>query len=330
MKNPQLTFFCELDALALEILFADAAVIDDLVALKAGVSLGILDLSKQRAEVVQKLNVAGISVIAWILLPNSEGYWFNANNSAQAVARYAAFKTWTAENGLRWDGLGIDIEPDMREIQQIAEDRSKLPSLILGRLFDNERVHKAQAEYIALVGQMRADGYRVESYHIPFIVDERRAGATLLQRVTGLIDVPVDREVLMLYTSFMKSIGAGILWSYAPDAGIIGIGNTGGGVEIGGASKIPPLTWIDFKRDLLLAKQIGKDAHIFSLEGCVRQGFLTRLKAFDWNATVTAPVDAASQVNRYRQFLRMFLWATAHPALVIGGLLALGWLFRRR
>ncbi len=31
MKNPQLTFFCELDALALERLFADPSVIDDLV-----------------------------------------------------------------------------------------------------------------------------------------------------------------------------------------------------------------------------------------------------------------------------------------------------------
>jgi hypothetical protein len=330
MKNPQLTFFCELDALALETLYADASILNDLTALQAGVSLGILDLSQQRATVVQRLNAAGVPVIAWLLLPNSEGYWFNANNSAQAVARYAAFKTWTVENGLHWDGLGIDIEPDMREIQKIAEDRSKLPSLILGRLFDNERVHKAQAEYIALVGQMRADGYRVESYHIPFIVDERRAGATLLQRITGLIDVPVDREVLMLYTSFMKSIGAGILWSYAPDAGIIGIGNTGGGVEVAGANKIPPLTWVDFKRDLLLAKKIGKDAHIFSLEGCVQQGFLKRLKEFDWDAPVMPPTDDASQINRFRRFLRMILWASAHPALMIGGLLALGWLFRRR
>jgi len=330
MKNPQLTFFCELDALALEVLFTDPAVVDDLVALNAGVSLGILDLSQQRAAVVQKLNAADIPVIAWLLLPNSEGYWFNANNSAQAVARYAAFKIWTAENNLRWDGLGIDIEPDMREIQQIAEDRSKLPALILGRLFDNERVHKAQAEYIALVAQMRADGYRVESYHIPFIVDERRAGATLLQRITGLIDVPVDREVLMLYTSFAKSIGAGILWSYAPDAGIIGIGNTGGGVELAGADKIPPLTWADFSRDLLLAKQVKKDVHIFSLEGCVRQGFLTRLKEFNWNDSVTPPVELSSRVDNFRRFLRGFLWATAHPALVIGGLLVMGWLFRRR
>jgi hypothetical protein len=330
MKNPQLIFFCELDALALERLFADPSVIVDLVALNSGVSLGILDLSKQRAEVVQKLNAAGVPVIAWLLLPNSEGYWFNVNNSAQAVARYVAFKTWAAENELRWDGLGIDIEPDMREIQQIAEDRSKLPSLILGRLFDNERVRKAQAEYIALVAQMRADGYRVESYHIPFIVDERRAGATLLQRVTGLIDVPVDREVLMLYSSFIKSIGAGVLWSYAPDAGIIGIGNTGGGVEVGGADKIPPLTWADFKRDLLLAKQAGKDVHIFSLEGCVKQGFLTQLKEFDWNAPVTLPADLSARVDRFRQVLRIFLWATAHPALVIVGFLALRWLFKRR
>jgi hypothetical protein len=63
--KPRLTFFCELEADALEALFADSSVIGNLATLEASVSLGILDLSPGRAAVVRRLNEAGIPVIAW-------------------------------------------------------------------------------------------------------------------------------------------------------------------------------------------------------------------------------------------------------------------------
>lgn len=34
----------------------------------------------------------------------------------------------------------------------------------------------------------------------------------------GLVDLEVDREVLMLYTSFMPNFGPALLWSCAPEA----------------------------------------------------------------------------------------------------------------
>ena len=80
--KPRLTFFCELEADALETLFADSSVIDNLVTLEASVSLGILDLSPGRAAVVRRLNEAGIPVIAWQLLPKEQGYWFNLGNAS--------------------------------------------------------------------------------------------------------------------------------------------------------------------------------------------------------------------------------------------------------
>jgi hypothetical protein len=49
---PVLTFFCELEAQPLEALFTNPQVIPDLKGLNAGVSLGILDLSPERAGVV--------------------------------------------------------------------------------------------------------------------------------------------------------------------------------------------------------------------------------------------------------------------------------------
>ena len=59
----------------------------------------LVDLSPERAEVVRRLNAAGVPVIAWQLLPEEQGYWYNMSNAPSAAARYSAFRAWTAEHG---------------------------------------------------------------------------------------------------------------------------------------------------------------------------------------------------------------------------------------
>lgn len=341
MKTPTLTFFCELESGQLPELFSDDAVIDDLAALGAGVSLGLLDLSPERADVVRRLNRAGVPVTAWQLLPKEQGYWYNVNNAVQASARYQAFQTWTAEHGLQWAAIGIDIEPDRAEIERFAAQGwgSALPTL-LRRAFDDQRLAAAIADYTALVGQMRRDGYLVESYHLPFIVDERKAGSKLLQKVGGLLDVPTDREVLMLYTSFATAIfgpeiGPGMLWSYAPEAEAIAVGSTGGGVDTAGADHLPVLDWEGLARDLRLAARWTDQLYLFSLEGCVRQGFLKRLRETfadeaAWAGPLEPPLEAAQRATAVRRAIQAALWLTAHPWVVLAGLMIGLWLLRPR
>jgi len=320
MPQPRLTFACELEPALLQALFSDPAVVTDLLALHAGVSLGILDHSAERAEVVRCLNQAGIPLVAWLLLPKDEGYWFGLDNAPQAAGCYAAFKAWSAEQGLRWSGIGVDIETDYGQMQALMTGhRREVLSHMLGWLLDNERLRRAQLAYGALLAQMRADGYTVESYQFPFIVDERAAGSTLVQRIFGIVDVPADREVLMLYSSFLGSAGPAFLWSYAADAGGAGVGSTGGGVE----SALPVLDWDGLARDLRLAYRRAPEVFVFSLEGCVRQGFLVRLGTFDWDAPLVAP-EGVEQVNAWRRALRAGLWASAHPWAVLGAALILG------
>jgi len=85
MTFPKLTFFCELESEPLQTLFQNPEVIQDLSALNGTVSLGIRDLSAVRAEVVRRLNDAGIPVTAWLLLPKEQGYYFNIDNYPEAV-----------------------------------------------------------------------------------------------------------------------------------------------------------------------------------------------------------------------------------------------------
>ncbi|WP_224240077.1 hypothetical protein [Hyalangium gracile] len=300
MTPPRLTFFCELAAEPLQALFEEPAVLEHLVALKASVSLGLVDLAPERAGVVRRLHAAGIPVIAWQLLPTEQGYWFNLDNAPQAAARYAAFREWTAAHQLRWDGVGLDIEPDLHELRQLLSRRWRQLLVLLRRLRRGERLRQARDAYLALMARIREDGYRVDTYQLPLIVDERQAGSTLLQRLLGVVDLPADREVLMLYSSFVRPHGASLLESYAAQAGSVGVGSTGGGVELPGAGAAPPLSWEELSRDLLLARRRCADLHVFSLEGCVRQGFLPRLRTFDWSA----PPEPAKTKTRRMELMR--------------------------
>ncbi len=325
--QPELTFFCELETPALQSLFDDPALIETLQTMKASISLGLLDRSAGRAAVVRRLNEAGIPVTAWLLLPHSQGYWFNLGNVPQAIAAYDAFRAWTAEERLQWAAVGMDIEPDIREMAHLYHGGAgELVKTWLRRIFPAAYLRRAEMAYNLLADRIHRDGYRLESYQLPWIADERRAGSTLGRQITGLVQIPVDREVLMLYSSLM---GAGTIGGYGREAQGIGIGSTGGGVILGDGKPAPAMDWEMLERDLRLARQWTAALYIFSLEGCVEQGFLERLRNFDWDTPVEAPTRAIVKVKATRAVLQGVLWCSAHPWVLLAALL-LGVRFLRR
>lgn len=331
MPIPRLSFACELAPEPLQALLSQA-VIDSLAALRASVCLGILDLSAERAAAVRRLNDAGVPVVAWLLLPKDQGYWFNAANYGQALDRYEAFRSWTADQGLRWAGVGLDIEPDIRDLANLAQTRGRVLPRLLPRLFQVGQLRRARRAYRALVALIHADGYPVESYQFPLIADERRAGSTVLQRLAGVVDVAVDREVWMLYTSLLRPHGPGLLASYGPEAQVIGLGVTGGGVVEPGFKPPAPLTWDEFARDLRLAWLWCSDLFIFSLEGCVEQGFLERLQNFAWDLPVLLPEAGKTRIDAWRGTLQSSLWLAQRLPVFLAGLAAglLTWKILRR
>ena len=333
MPQPKLTFFTELDSEGLTALFSDSAMIKTLNSLDAAISLGILDLSDARAKVVKKLNKAGIPVIAWLLLPKDEGYWFNTGNYPQAAARYEHFLEWTGAHKLEWAGVGLDIEPNINDFIQLRDKKQahKVAATLFHRFRDRQQAKKAHQAYQSLVDRIRKDGYPVESYLIPLILEERRAQASVLERTAGLVDIQTDREVFMLYSSFLRPNGDAVLWSYAPESDSVGVGNTGGGVDLEGVIDIPPLTWDEFSRDLRLCVARQKPVHIFCLEGCVAQGFLPRLVDFDWDEPITPP-GGTTKVRAVRTAMTTGLWLLERPWVILlslATLIGLGFLFHQ-
>jgi hypothetical protein len=156
---------------------------------------------------------------------------------------------------------------------------------------------------------MRAESWRVESYQFPSIADDRQAGSRLLQRAFGMMDLAVDREVWMLYSSILPPRGPGWLCSYGPQAQAIAVGSTGGGID-----SLPKLGWDELRRDLLLARRWVENVYVFSLEGCVEQRLLPRIASIDWTQAdaIPIPITEHRRIDRLRWALRIALRASAH------------------
>jgi hypothetical protein len=91
---------------------------------------------------------------------------------------------------------------------------------------------------------------------------------------------------------------------------------------------MPSLSWPELARDLRLARHFCDQILIHSLEGCVWQGFLHRLRSFEW-ADVEGPPDGARAAAALRRTLRAALWASAHPEPLLGITAASAWLIWR-
>lgn len=311
----KLTFFCELSSDKLIKLFSNQQLYTQLIKLQATISLGILDFSDARAKIVQQLNEHNIPVIAWQLLSKEEGYWYNMDNASQAAMNYGQFLAWSNKHNLRWDGIGVDIEPDISEIHKLLSNKLRIIPAIFKRIYKTKCFDDACKEYHSLVSRMQNDGYKVDSYEFLFMDDDRKAGSCILGRILGVTDVPTDRRVLMLYSSFFRPYGAAVLCNYACGADSVAVGITGGGVEFPGINSAP-LNWHEFSRDLRLARHSCEDIHVFSLEGCVEQNFMEGLISFDWNLAVKQPQPMTFMLKIARFFSQLVLWLTAHPFLI--------------
>jgi hypothetical protein len=326
--RPQLIFACDRQTKELASLFTPE-LISDLRELNAGVALSTEDLTTERAQVVRQLNAAGIPMTAWIALPKEQGYYVNASNAPQTAARFAEFDKWTTDNGLRWAAVGLDIEPTLNEYGALLTHKGQLISLALRRALDSGRVRRAQETYAALIRRMQSRGYKVQTYQLAFIVDERNAHTTLLERLFGLVDVRGDQEVLMLYTSFIHEIGAATIWRYGPAAQTIAVGSTAPSGDPVMDAKKPPLNRDEFSRDLIVAHHFSPVIGVYSLEGCVRQGFMPKLKAMDWTQAVVIPAESLKKSAQSSKGIHAILWLGSHLLYFIAAFLLLAiWLVR--
>lgn len=319
-QSPRLSFFNEQEGRDLKTLFADTTLIPTLRELGAEIRMGMLDLSPERAGVLHALNEAEIPVVAWLLLPKEQGYWFHSGNASQAFARYHEIRDWAKSEGIAFAGIGIDLELDMNDIELFKNNKLKLFGKVLARLYARDQFLNAQEEYRKLIQTVRDDGYPIESYYVPFIRYETERGRTALQQATGFMDLETDKDIPMLYTSFMGN-PYGTLKVLAIDEGLkhIAIGSTGGGFD----PTLPSMSWDALAYDLRVAAQTAEEIHIFCLEATVEKGFLPRLIDFDFAAPAEEyPKEVAAVESQVKTVMRISA-ILSHPTLTLGGLFLL-------
>jgi hypothetical protein len=321
MSKPVLTFFCELESEPLSELFTGSKLTNTLTKLDANISLGLLDLSAERAEVVKKLNRAKIPVTAWLLLDKDQGYWTSLDTIEETAIQYNIFKAWKSKYKLEFAAIGLDIEPRLNTVSALSKNVWNQVFNLVGRFFSNRQYFENLALARALIQTIRADGFAVETYQFPTVVDERTANSNVLAKTLGIPVLSADREVLMLYSSFFAKYDDSILWSYARQCQAMGVGSTGGGVEIEGVPPLKTLRWIDLKRDLLLASKAVDNIYIFSLEGCVANNYMDRLLGLDWSTEVIPPERSAMGISLVRKVGQGVLWTLSHPIEVALGII---------
>lgn len=308
--KPHISFICELQDKEFNELFADSAFINELVEMEVSLRIGLHDFSQGRTSTIQRLNKAGIPVVAWLLLPEEDGYWFNMHNGEKAERRYTDFRKWTDENHLKWAGIGIDLEPDFQDAKLAISHPWKLAWKVYKRLYDNKSLSKGKELYQNLIRTMKNDGFRVESYIIPFIYEERAKNTSSIQKIMGIVDLKTDIEIPMLYTSAMDN--PGIIPSYYQDKMPVALGSTGGGVKIEGI-ELAALSWDKLERDLLIASKLTDEILIFCLESSVQKGYLTRIRDLDFNQKAPDITAETQKQKKTNSAIRLIIVILDHP-----------------
>jgi hypothetical protein len=282
MPRPSLVFFNEQPDSALAATVTPT-VVTQLRLLRAGVAMALLDLSDERATTVRQLEAAGVPVHAWLLVPRDEGYFATHHNAPAVERAYDAFLAWRARHQLSMKTVGLDFEPDVRDLDVLMGAPVRTVGRWLASRTRGRALESALGAYRALVRRMQADGFVVETYQFPLVLDDRLAGTRFWQRTLGVLDVEADRQVFMLYTSLMGAAGPGLLARYAPHTRAVGVGSTGGGID-----SFPKLTRPELERDLVIAARWAKEVYLFSLEGCVEQGLTDGLISIEWDRPVVS------------------------------------------
>ncbi len=106
--------------------------------MQVSLRIGLHDFGTGRTATIQRLNQAGIPVYAWMLLPEEDGYWFNMHNGEKAGNDMMILKNGPQKINLKWEGIGLDLEPDMNDAKLAFTHPWKFGWKVYKRLYDNK------------------------------------------------------------------------------------------------------------------------------------------------------------------------------------------------
>jgi len=303
---PDLVFFCELDTPVLRQIVDDGSTLPLLSKLNATICLAVQDMSRERAEIVKDLNMAGIPVSAWINQDRSIDYRSMIEAAEATNRKFEAFKFWTIQQGLTWRAVGLDLPPDRRVVDKANRNPWFRFTAGVRNMAAFSKYNKASRYYKSLANQIRAEGFLLEAYHVPILLDERILKTNLAKRFYGLFDFRADREIVLLYNECVQSNLTGYIWSYGKDSRYIGFG--GLPTDETSIRSSNHLEWNILAQELQLAFQWANAIYIFSLEDCLQRSILPNLVGFGWDKMTFDPSQQGRLLDHRRSSIQLGLW----------------------
>lgn len=317
---PKLKFFCELPTPELQMLLRREPLIRVLKELHIGICLGTLEFSSARAQLVMHLVDHGVPVTAWLVL--EDGLGANLENASRISHRYLELKSWIADYALPIDCIGLDFMPSKSALPILHWQDFRVLGLAMKQMARWVHFNQARKIYRSLAKQIHADGYRIETYQVPWVIDDRLAHSSLIQRALGVFDIRAHREVVKLDIGALRKYGPGLLTSYAKDA-------TGVAVGEDSESLITPLQWDEIEMYFRYAWSCDAEIYIYSLEKFEQFDYLEKLRYLEWDQPILEPKLVSEKWDKRRARVQALIWfLNISPILLLG---ATSWFaFRRK
>ncbi len=322
---PALTYIYDMPSDHIDAFWSDS-LIADLARHRVRLCVTIRDTSSSRATLVQRLNNAGIPIVAWLVRDDHDVTRdYGMDNAHDLHARYREILDWSTAHALRWDALGIDISADVRDSVRFGANPAVDVNTFLKRITNRWHIDAATTSYENLLALMRADGHRIESYEVPFVRDDRVSGSTMARRLLGLPAIAADTVVVRLYSSHARPYGSGLIAAYAPECSAVAIG------DFAADGNNQPMSEHELWRDLQHVSSCGV-AHIYiaGMPTLIEQGWHGAIVAGGWMRRALPPTEEVHhQVARMRAGVRALLWAGARPMVLLPLLIPVLMLVRR-
>lgn len=139
-----------------------------------GIALAIIEINPETAQIIKSINqdFPNLPITAWIVLPDSEGYWTNQFNVPQTRQKVEEVKGWANFFDLSFEAIAFDLESPLELVKAFANHDIKKILHQLKQIRRLQREHKLlgyqpKAEMEDLVRSLRREKIMTHSYEMP-------------------------------------------------------------------------------------------------------------------------------------------------------------------
>lgn len=180
-------------------------------------------------RLVQEANRRGVPVLAWLVLPFTDGYWSTEKNAAQTAAAINDFRAWRVKHHLSFREIVLDPEMPIQTLGRFISIFGGHPEA-LAQIYSENIDPKGQCQamraYRDLISAAHRNGERLTAAPVPMAMDDLVDGNLALQDALDIVATPPFGWDALYYQAYRSpavaatGIDPGSAWvaSYLDDA----------------------------------------------------------------------------------------------------------------